>query len=117
MLARWMVRADLRPTEIHVRTMQREVRLAGMRTAEEIHAACALLVDANWLLAAPKPHGMARAKPKRLTRSTRHSGTHVNAGEKMHRRAGAKMHHGRAAKLARRQTQLSCSINEPAFPS
>src|SRR5262249_7247755 len=46
----------------------------------------------------------------------------VNAGEKLLRRAGVKMHHG----LRRRagpvqvsdvQTQLSSSINEPAFPS
>jgi hypothetical protein len=47
----------------------------------------------------------------------------------MHRRAGVKMHHGRSgtAKGCRRcgaldrsgsaQTQLSSSINEPAFPS
>jgi hypothetical protein len=46
----------------------------------------------------------------------------VNAREKLLRRAGVKMHHG----LRRRagpvqvsdvQTQLSCSIDEPAFPS
>jgi hypothetical protein len=46
----------------------------------------------------------------------------VNAGEKLLRRAGVKMHHG----LRRRagpvqvsdvQTELSCSIDEPAFPS
>jgi TolA-binding protein len=51
----------------------------------------------------------------------------VNAGEKMHRRAGVKMHHGwmgRAVagcaaliQAASRRTQLSSSINEPAFPS
>jgi len=49
-------------------------------------------------------------------------GKDVNAGQKLHRRAGVKMHHG----LRRRagpvqvsdvQTQLSCSIDEPAFPS
>jgi hypothetical protein len=45
----------------------------------------------------------------------------------MHRRAGVKMHHGRMGEVGRRggalvqatspQTQLSSSINEPAFPS
>jgi hypothetical protein len=50
----------------------------------------------------------------------------VNAGDKMHRRAGAKMHHGWLGGRPRMrctrsggvtQTQLSSSINEPAFPS
>ena len=46
----------------------------------------------------------------------------VNAGEKLLRRAGVKMHHGlrRRAGLVQVsdvQTQLSCSIDEPAFPS
>jgi hypothetical protein len=62
MLARWITRADPRPTEIHVRQMQREVRLAGMRTAPEIHEACAVLVEAGWLLPLPKGNGTARPK-------------------------------------------------------
>ena len=44
----------------------------------------------------------------------------VNAGEKMHRRAGVKMHHGWREALvqaASPPTQLSSSIDEPAFPS
>jgi hypothetical protein len=46
----------------------------------------------------------------------------VNAGEKMHRRAGVKLHYGRRSvepfvQSAAAQTQLSSSIDEPAFPS
>ena len=46
-LARWIVQE--RPSEVHVRTLQREVRLPGLRDAADIHAACAALVDAGWL--------------------------------------------------------------------
>src|SRR5438067_982643 len=41
-LARWILRA--RPREVHVRHLQREVRLAGLRTAPEIHAAAEALI-------------------------------------------------------------------------
>ena len=47
-LARWIVKQ--RPAEVHVRRMQREVRLQDLRTAEAIHAACKVLVEAGWLL-------------------------------------------------------------------
>jgi hypothetical protein len=47
MLARWI--AKERPNEIHVREMQRSVRLPGLRTAKDIHAACAALIEAGWL--------------------------------------------------------------------
>jgi 5S rRNA maturation endonuclease (ribonuclease M5) len=46
-LARWIARE--RPTEIHVRHMQRKVRLPGLTTASAIHAACAALIEAGWL--------------------------------------------------------------------
>lgn len=46
-LARWVARE--KPEEVHVRRMQREVRLPGLTTAETIHAAAAVLVDADWL--------------------------------------------------------------------
>jgi hypothetical protein len=38
-----------RPEFIHVRNMQRNVRLAGLRDAKAIHAACAALIEAGWL--------------------------------------------------------------------
>jgi hypothetical protein len=38
-----------RPDFIHVRDMQRNVRLAGLRDAKAIHAACAALIEAGWL--------------------------------------------------------------------
>ena len=46
----------------------------------------------------------------------------VNAGEKLHRRGGVKIHHelrwrAWSASVSGTQTQLSSSINEPAFPS
>jgi hypothetical protein len=47
-LARWI--AQERPREVHVRTLQREVRLPGLRDAADIHAACGGLVDAGWLM-------------------------------------------------------------------
>ncbi|GAB0112725.1 DUF3987 domain-containing protein [Acidisoma sp. C75] len=46
-LARWIMRQ--RPAEVHIRNLQREVRLPGLRTAEDIRAACAALVEADWL--------------------------------------------------------------------
>jgi hypothetical protein len=50
-LAQWIRKA--RPTEIHVRTLQRDVRLPGLIKAERIHAACEVLVDAEWLRKPP----------------------------------------------------------------
>jgi hypothetical protein len=46
-LARWIMRE--RPAEAHVRRLQREVRLPGLRTADDIHAAAGVLVEADWL--------------------------------------------------------------------
>lgn len=46
-LARWILAE--RPAELHVRHMQREVRLPGLRTAELIRAAANALVEADWL--------------------------------------------------------------------
>jgi hypothetical protein len=46
-LAHWIKRE--RPDAIHVRDMQRNVRLAGLRDAKAIHAACAALIEAGWL--------------------------------------------------------------------
>src|SRR5260370_40421168 len=38
-----------RPTELHVRHLQRNVRLPGLRTAEQIKRAADALVEADWL--------------------------------------------------------------------
>jgi hypothetical protein len=46
-LARWIL--AVRPTEVHVRHVQRVVRLPGLRTAEQIRGACDALVEADWL--------------------------------------------------------------------
>jgi Protein of unknown function (DUF3987) len=46
-LARWIFKE--RPDEVHVRRMLREVRLPGMRSAEQVKAAAKVLVDADWL--------------------------------------------------------------------
>lgn len=46
-LARWIKRT--RPTEVHVRTLQRQVRLPGLGDAETIRGACGVLVEAEWL--------------------------------------------------------------------
>jgi putative DNA primase/helicase len=46
-LARWIKKE--RPGAIHVRNMQREVRLPGLTTAADIHSACKALIEAGWL--------------------------------------------------------------------
>jgi hypothetical protein len=46
-LARWIIAE--RPSELHVRHLQREVRLPGLRTAEHIRSAADVLVEADWL--------------------------------------------------------------------
>jgi hypothetical protein len=46
-LARWIVKQQ--PDEVHVRQLQREVRLPRLRTAEEITLAADTLVEADWL--------------------------------------------------------------------
>jgi hypothetical protein len=48
-LARWIWKT--RPAVVHVRTMQRDVRLPGLTSAEPIHAACAELIEAGWVKA------------------------------------------------------------------
>jgi hypothetical protein len=59
-LARW-IKSD-RPGEVHVRHLQREVRLPGLPTADAIHAAAAVLVEADWLMPPPPStqHGRSR---------------------------------------------------------
>jgi hypothetical protein len=46
-LARWIVRT--KAAEVHVRKLQREVRLPGLGDATAIHAAARVLIDAGWL--------------------------------------------------------------------
>jgi Protein of unknown function (DUF3987) len=46
-LARWIIKE--RPHDVHVRELLREVRLPGLRSAEQIKKAADLLVEADWL--------------------------------------------------------------------
>ncbi|MCL2430492.1 MAG: YfjI family protein [Alphaproteobacteria bacterium] len=46
-LARWV--AGQRPDVVHVRHVQRNVRLPGLVTADAIHTACRELIEAGWL--------------------------------------------------------------------
>ena len=46
-VARWIRKA--RPVEVHVRHLQRELRLPGLVMAKEIHAECAVLTEVGWL--------------------------------------------------------------------
>jgi len=50
-LARWIIKE--RPAEVHVRDLQRNVRLPGLRTAELIKGAANALVEADWLRPPP----------------------------------------------------------------
>jgi Protein of unknown function (DUF3987) len=60
-LARWVFKT--RPTEVHVRHLQRTVRLPGLKMADDIHAAAAVLVEADWLRPPPgKIHGVERGR-------------------------------------------------------
>jgi len=53
-LARWIRKA--RPSEVHVRTLQRDMRLPGLNNAAAIHAAAEVLQEAGWLMP-PGPGG------------------------------------------------------------
>jgi Uncharacterized conserved protein len=59
-LARWIMKA--KPDAVHVRTLQRNVRLPGLNTADAIHAAADVLVEAGWL--APPPRGTQQGRAK-----------------------------------------------------
>jgi Protein of unknown function (DUF3987) len=59
-LARWIVKN--KPREVHVRSLQRDVRLPGLRDAETIRAACDALADADWLRSPPPGAFQARGK-------------------------------------------------------
>jgi len=59
-LARWIIQG--KPKEVHVRHLQREVRLPGLRNADAIRAACDALADADWLRSPPPGTYQARAK-------------------------------------------------------
>jgi len=54
-LARWII--ENKPAEVYVRNLLREVRLPGLTTAEKIHAAAKVLVEADWLRDPPKGDG------------------------------------------------------------
>ena len=57
-LARWIIKTQ--PHEVHVRTMQRTVKLPGLSDAESIYAAAAVLVEAGWLVPPKIGFGTAR---------------------------------------------------------
>jgi hypothetical protein len=46
-LARWVLQS--RATEVYVRHLLREVRLPGLAKADDVHAAAAVLIEADWL--------------------------------------------------------------------
>lgn len=57
-LARWIVQTKAQA--IHVRTLQRDVRLPGLDNAEAIHAAAAALIEADWLKPPEKGKGFGQ---------------------------------------------------------
>jgi hypothetical protein len=46
-LAKWILKE--KASEVHVRHLQREVRLPGLKSAEDIHEAARVLIEADWL--------------------------------------------------------------------
>ena len=59
-LAKWIVRDKAR--EVHVRHVQRVVRLPGLKTADAIHEAAEALIEAYWLARPEGSKGGARPK-------------------------------------------------------
>lgn len=59
-LARWIIQTQA--TEVHVRHLQRVVRLPGLTTAPRIHRACQILVQAGWLTLPPRGSNNGRAR-------------------------------------------------------
>ena len=57
-LARWILLR--RTAEVHVRHLQREVRLPGLGTADAIHEAAKVLVEADWLRPPARPTGFGK---------------------------------------------------------
>ena len=58
-LARWIIKGRL--SKVHVRTLQRQVRLPGLADATTIRAACDALVEAGWLIPPAVGFGNNRA--------------------------------------------------------
>ena len=59
-LARWIVKH--KPKEIHVRKLQREIRLPGLGNAASIHAAAGELIEADWLMETESEPGPGRPR-------------------------------------------------------
>ncbi len=59
-LARWIIRNQAK--EVHIRHLQRNVRLPGLNTADLLHAAANVLVEAGWLFAAEETKGTGRPR-------------------------------------------------------
>lgn len=57
-LSRWVIKE--REEEVHVRHLQREVKLPGLRDAETIKETCDQMVEAGWLFAAQIGYGPNR---------------------------------------------------------
>lgn len=62
-LARWIIRE--RPSEIHIRHLQRDVRLPGLTTAEDIEKAAEALIEAGWLRQPPRKPGFTAGRARR----------------------------------------------------
>jgi hypothetical protein len=60
-LARWI--RETRPKEVHVRHLQREVRLPGLKVADDIHGAAQVLIEADWLRP-PAGSGGTEGRPR-----------------------------------------------------
>ena len=103
-LARWIL--AVRPPEVHVRDLQREVRLPGLRSAAEIHHAAQALVIRGWLLAPiPRPHFGPRPRHAyRVNPRLRAVGRSTNQGWAGMTRAGRA---SRSAASARSRTTMA----------
>jgi hypothetical protein len=62
-LARWIRKT--RPEAVHVRALQRDVRLPGLNNAAAIHEAAEVLIEADWLRPPPPQRGF-QTRPKAI---------------------------------------------------
>jgi len=59
-LAKWIVKENAK--EVYVRHLQREVRLPGLKAADDIHEAAHALIEADWLREPPTGTKKNRAR-------------------------------------------------------
>ena len=61
-IARWI--REKRPTLVNARDIRRKARLPGLSEAEQVRSALHVLVEADWIIPAPKSTGVSGGRPR-----------------------------------------------------